>query len=244
MGGAMNQSPIISIRNLEKRFGGVTAVSDLELSIDEGAIHCLIGPNGAGKSTLFKLLVGIETPSSGSIHYRGTDITAWKPFQRARAGMAVKFQDLRIFPELTLQQNFFLPLSRRYDTAEIEPRVRELLAQVGLPNEPDIVAGNLSHGQQQWLALGLCVAARPNLVLLDEPTAGMGPVETLKTGEIVREMNTQGATVIVIEHDMAFVRDLDARTTVLHYGSVFAEGSFEEIEGNHAVRDIYLGKAA
>lgn len=237
----MNAGTLLKIDSLVKRFGGVTATNDLTLEIERGGVHCLIGPNGAGKSTLFKLLIGLERPTSGTIWYKDQNITRWEPFRRARAGIAVKFQDLRIFPQLSLLQNLFLPL-RRASGATIDMGVVEaLLVNYGLPRDPHTNAGSLSHGQKQWLALAMCVAANPDLVLLDEPTAGMGVQETEETAAIVRRMGAAGTTVVVIEHDMAFVRALDTRTSVLHQGRLFAQGSLTEIESRHDVRDIYLG---
>ena len=235
-------SAIIETRSLSKIFGGVRAVDGLDLAISEGEIHCIIGPNGAGKSTLFKLLMGIERPTAGAISLEGHDVTRLAPHLRARRGLAIKFQAMQVYQDLTVYQNLFIPLRRHHRPREIAERCAELLAQLQLADTEERIVGDLSHGQQQWLAIGMSMAVEPKVLLLDEPTAGMSPEETRQTATIVRQFNETGVTIAVIEHDMAFVRDLDTRTTVLHYGKVFAQGAFADIERDDDVHRIYLGK--
>ena len=233
---------IVETRALTKIFGGVRAVDGLDLVIEDGEIHCIIGPNGAGKSTLFKLLMGIERPTAGTITFDDHDITRMAPHLRARRGLAIKFQAMQVYQDLTVYQNLFIPLRRHHRPREIPDLCAQLLAQLQLTDTEERIVGDLSHGQQQWLAIGMSMAVDPKVLLLDEPTAGMSPEETRQTAAIMRQLNEAGVTIAVIEHDMAFVRDLDTRTTVLHYGKVFAQGAFADIERDEDVHRIYLGK--
>lgn len=232
---------ILEVRDVHKVFGGVRALNGLSLSITEGEIHCILGPNGAGKSTFFKMLMGTDTPTSGQILYKGRDITRVPAFGRARLGLSVKFQNIRVFADLTVFQNLFIPLRRHYSARQIPERVEALLAQISLAGTEQRLAKELSHGQQQWLAIAMSMAFDPEILLLDEPTAGLSVEETEKTAAIIRQLNAQKVTTIVIEHDMGFIRDLCARTSVLHYGKLFAQGSFDEIAADADVRRIYLG---
>lgn len=236
-----SDKPILEARDLVKDFGGVRAVAGLDISIYPGELHCIIGPNGAGKSTFFKLLMGIQRPSAGEVFYQGRNVTRLKPFERARLGMAIKFQAMEVYQELTVFQNLFVPLRRHHRPKQIPEQAAKLLAQLHLAGTEEGLVSNLSHGQQQWLAIGMSMAVRPEVLLLDEPTAGMSPDETSETAKIVKGLNASGMTIVVIEHDMAFIRNLDSRTSVLHYGKLFAQGSFDEIEQNEDVHRIYLG---
>ncbi len=232
---------ILEMRDVHKLYGGIRALNGLSLTIAAGEVHCILGPNGAGKSTFFKMLMGTERPTSGRIVYRGEDVTRYPAFRRARMGISVKFQNMRVLGDLTVFQNLFIPLCRVYRRDEIPARVAALLALVGLPDTGERLVRNLSHGQQQWLAIAMSLAAKPDLLLLDEPTAGLSSEETERTAEIIREVNRDGMTVVVIEHDMAFIRSLDAHTSVLHLGRLFAEGTFDEVAANEGVKNIYLG---
>lgn len=238
-----SESSILEVRDVYKLYGGIHALDGLSLSITPGEVHCVLGPNGAGKSTFFKMLMGTERPTSGSIHYKGRDITRLSAFHRARLGLSVKFQNLRVFGDLTVHQNLFAPLRRKHRPHEIPARIAVLLNQIRLPGTEDRLVKDLSHGQQQWLAIAVSLASEPELLLLDEPTAGLSQDETERTAAIIRDVNARGVTVIVIEHDMAFIRSLKARTSVLHYGRLFAQGSFDQIAENEDVRRIYLGTA-
>ncbi len=234
--------PAIEVRDLVKVYGGVNAINGLSLSIGAGELVSIIGPNGAGKSTFFKLLMGIETPTSGKVLFRGRDITRLPCFRRARLGLGIKFQNMHVYQELSVLQNLFIPLRRHRKPHEIPGKVRELLPQLHLDGMENEQVGRLSHGQQQWLAIGMSIALEPEVLLLDEPAAGMSPEETRATADIVKRLNADGVTVGVIEHDMMFIRLLNGRTTVLHYGKLFAEGSFDEIERHEGVHRIYLGQ--
>jgi len=233
---------ILQTRGLRKHFGGLSAINGVDLAVEEGELRCLIGPNGAGKSTLFKLILGAYQPSAGEILFRGEDISGLRPHLRVQRGMSIKFQVPGIFLELPVEQNLRIALQRAYRGAALGTELDRLLDLIDLAFQRDELAANLSHGQQQWLEIAMAVALKPSMLLLDEPTAGMSPEETFKTGELVKKLNASGMTIIVIEHDMAFVRQIARRVTVLHIGQVFYEGTLDEIIGNEDVVRIYLGK--
>jgi branched-chain amino acid transport system ATP-binding protein len=234
---------LLSVKDLARSYGGVRAADGISLTVRKGEIRCIIGPNGAGKSTLFKMLVGEVRPDEGSIQFDGSDITHLAPHRRALRGIGIKHQNISVYGSLTIRHNFYLPLRHARGVSDIEAAMRSILARIRLSGWEDRLAGELSHGQRQWLAIGMALAMRPRLLLLDEPTAGMGPEETKATSALIREVMTEGMTALVVEHDMAFVRQLQAPVTVMHYGKVFAEGSLDEIEAHADVRRIYLGSA-
>jgi branched-chain amino acid transport system ATP-binding protein len=228
---------------LTKRFGGLVAVDDVNLDVDRGEIRCLIGPNGAGKSTLLKLLVGQLTPSDGHIYYDGEDITGYSQHDRARNGLSMKFQVPAVYGDLSVRQNVHIPLQREVSRTRIDAAIEETLDEFGLLDAADTRAADLSHGQQQWLEIAMASALDPDLLLLDEPAAGMSVRETEKTAEYVHRLNEErGMTLLVIEHDIDFVRAIAQSVTVLHRGEVFAEGTIEDIENDPEVRRIYLGE--
>jgi urea transport system ATP-binding protein len=233
---------ILQTRRLRMHFGGLYAINGVDLAIEEGELRCLIGPNGAGKSTLFKLILGSYQPSEGSILFKGEDITSLRPHLRVQRGLSIKFQIPGIFLELPVGQNLRIALQRVHRGAALEQELERLFEFIDLGHQRSELATNLSHGQQQWLEIAMAVALQPSVLLLDEPTAGMSPEETFKTGELVKKLNASGMTVVVIEHDMAFVRQIAKRVTVLHYGEIFHEGSLDEIVRNEDVVRIYLGK--
>jgi branched-chain amino acid transport system ATP-binding protein len=234
---------LLELRDLNKHFGGLHVTNSVNLALEAGEIHCLIGPNGAGKSTLFRLILGEHHLGSGHIYFAGEDITALKSFARIRRGLSVKFQVPGVFKGLSVRQNLEIALQSRHRGAALAQEIDRLLAFLGLETEQAQTAGNLSHGQKQWLEIGMAIALKPRLLLLDEPTAGMSPEETQMTGEMVRRLNADGMTVLAIEHDMAFVRQVAQRVTVLHLGQVFAQGSIEQIVADERVAAIYLGQA-
>jgi len=229
---------------LNKSFGGLHVTDDVNLTIETGEIHCLIGPNGAGKSTLFRLLLGEYAPSSGNILYQGEEITRLKPFQRVQRGISVKFQVPGIFKGLTVRQNLEIALQSRLKSKELQEEAQRLPAFLQLDGSAEERAGNLSHGQQQWLEIGMAMSLKPRLLLLDEPTAGMSPEETHMTGEMIMELNKSGISVLAVEHDMDFVRQVAHRVTVLHFGKIFAQGTIDEIMASEEVAQIYLGEPA
>tara|TARA_B100000686_G_C16797202_1_gene983290 strand:- start:3361 stop:4089 length:729 start_codon:yes stop_codon:yes gene_type:complete len=236
-----SSEPILKTTELAINYGGVQALDGVNFSVERGELRCIIGPNGAGKSTFFKLLMGIEKPTEGVIAHDGRDITRLGSSQRARLGFSVKFQNIRAYQNLTVYHNLFIPLLRHHKMREIPNQVTGLLEQLGLSGTENQTVSGLSHGQIQWLAIGMSIASQPDVLLLDEPAAGMSVEETQETENLIKRLNNNGMTIIVIEHDMTFIRNLNTKTTVLHYGHVFAEGSFSEIEDNDDVRKIYLG---
>ena len=234
---------LLQLRDLNKHFGGLHVTNSVNLVLEQGEIHCLIGPNGAGKSTLFRLILGEHHPGSGQIWFADEDITALKSFARIRRGLSVKFQVPGVFKGLSVRQNLEIALQSRLHGAALDKEIEGLLAFLNLEAEQAQLAGNLSHGQKQWLEIGMAISLKPRLLLLDEPTAGMSPEETHMTGEMVRRLNAAGMMVLAIEHDMAFVRQVAQRVTVLHLGQVFAQGSIDEIVADERVAAIYLGQA-
>lgn len=234
---------LVQTRGVSKSFGGLFAVKEVDLAIEDREIHCLIGPNGAGKSTLFKLIVGTYAPSAGSILFAGADVTQMPAFARVARGMSIKMQTPSVFRALSVRQNLHIALQHHVEPHRIPAEEERLLSLLGLEADAARPAGELAHGQQQWLEIGMALALRPRLLLLDEPTAGLSPDETFRTGELIQRLNVDGATVLVVEHDMAFVRQIATSVTVLHLGQVFARGTIEEIIANRGVEEIYLGSA-
>lgn len=232
---------LLETRALSKSFGGVLAVDAVSWSIGRGETRCIIGPNGAGKSTFFQLLVGQLRPTAGTILFDGRDITRAEPFERARLGIGAKPQTLGLFPELTVDHNLRLANQRFAHGAELDDRIARQLEELQIAEKSRRPVRELSHGEKQWLGLGLALALEPRLLLLDEPTAGMSLSETARTVEIIHDLSGRDMSIIAVEHDMAFVRDLGAHITVFHNGSVFATGSLAEIEDHDDVRRLYLG---
>lgn len=230
--------------DLHKTFGGVQALRGASLSLPAQSVHCLIGPNGAGKSTCFNLLTGRYGPTKGRVRMGATDITRLRPDQRARLGMGIKLQVPSFYATLTAYENVWLAgYARHRDARAAGERAHAVLAWLGLTARAGEDAGSLSHGEHQWLEIGMVVAGEPVVVLLDEPTAGMGREETLRTVDLIRALAVD-ATVVVVEHDMEFVRVLDAPVTMFHEGRVFASGSISELRADERVLDIYLGRTS
>ena len=234
---------ILETRALNKWFGGLHVTGGVDFALEPGEIHCLIGPNGAGKSTLFRLILGEHLPTSGSIHYRGEDITKKKPFERIRRGISVKFQVPGIFKALSVRQNLAIAMQHHLQKADLADEIDRLLVFLKLTDAATQLAGNLSHGQKQWLEIGMAISLKPQLLLLDEPTAGMTPDETHATGEMVQALNRDGVTILAVEHDMTFVRQIAEKVTVLHFGKIFAQGSIDAIIADDRVAAIYLGQS-
>ena len=233
---------LLETRGLNKHFGGLHVTADVNFAVEPGEIHCLIGPNGAGKSTFFRLILGEHQPSSGQIFFAGEDITGLKPFERIRRGMSVKFQVPGIFNSLSVRQNLEIALQHQVRPHDMAQETNKILAFLRLDSVQDELAGFLSHGLKQWLEIGMAISLKPRLLLLDEPTAGMSPEETRATGEIVKELNASGVSILAVEHDMNFVRHVAQRVTVLHFGRIFAAGTIDEIVADERVAAIYLGQ--
>ncbi|WP_142860326.1 ABC transporter ATP-binding protein [Salinigranum halophilum] len=233
---------LLQTDGLRKDFGGFTAIDEVDFSVTAGELRCLIGPNGAGKSTLLKLITGTHSPSAGSVYYDGLDITDLAPYERVQQGISMKFQVPSVYGDLTVRENARLPIQRFADGAERRQRVDAAIAAAGLAGYERVEASTLSHGQQQQLELGMAAALEPDLLLLDEPVAGLDVEERSAIAERVTRLNEQeGIAFVVIEHDTDFVADIADEVTVLHNGDVFREGPIDEIESDPAVQRIYLG---
>ena len=235
--------PLLQTRDLSMHFGGVKAVNSVNFTLAEGELRCLIGPNGAGKSTFFKMLTGQLEPSHGQVLFRGHDISRAHAHQIARLGIGIKTQVPSVFDGLSVRENIHLAASRLHSGDRARRLVNEMLERIGLTHAADRVVGQLAHGQRQWVELGLVLSTDPELILLDEPAAGMTHEEVQKTAELVREINRTKA-LIVVEHDMQFIRMIAKQVTVFNRGSVLVEDAVENILRNPLVRDIYLGKQA
>jgi branched-chain amino acid transport system ATP-binding protein len=237
--------PMLVTRGLSKSFGGVVATDDVSLEIPQGELRCIIGPNGAGKTTLFALLCGLQRPDAGQILFKGTDATRLPPFRRVRLGMGLTFQTNRAFHNLTVRQNLEAPMRvvRADASSDADRRFGFALEKFGLDPTSSQLARHLPHHRLQWLEIAMALAAGPDVLLLDEPTAGMSSVETTATAAVLQHLNNSGLTIIVIEHDIAFVREVAQTVTVLHQGKVFAEGTVDSITAHQEVRKIYLGQA-
>jgi ABC-type uncharacterized transport system ATPase subunit len=235
--------PLLQTRDLSMHFGGVKAVNNVNFTLAEGELRCLIGPNGAGKSTFFKMLTGQLEPSHGEVLFRGHDISRAHAHQIARLGIGIKTQVPSVFDGLSVRENIHLAASRLYPGERARRVVDEMLERIGLTHAAQRVVGQLAHGQRQWVELGLVLSTDPGLILLDEPAAGMTHEEVQKTAELVREINRTKA-LIVVEHDMQFIRMIARQVTVFNRGSILVEDAVENILRNPSVRDIYLGKQA
>jgi ABC-type uncharacterized transport system ATPase subunit len=236
-------APLLQTRGLSVHFGGVRAVNDVNFTLAEGELRCLIGPNGAGKSTFFKMLTGQLEPSHGEVLFRGHDISRAHAHQIARLGIGIKTQVPSVFDGLSVRENIHLAASRIHSGERAGALVDEMLERIGLAHAADRVVGQLAHGERQWVELGLVLSTDPQLILLDEPAAGMTHEEVQKTADLVREINRTKA-LIVVEHDMQFIRMIAKQVTVFNRGSILVEDAVENILRNPLVRDIYLGKQA
>jgi ABC-type uncharacterized transport system ATPase subunit len=236
-------APLIETRDLGMTFGGVRAVRDVNFVLAERELRCLIGPNGAGKSTFFKLLTGQLQPTAGTVLFRGEDISRAQPHQIARRGIGIKTQVPSVFDGLSVRENLWLAAARAARGRRARSVVDEMLERVGLDAIASRIVGQLAHGQRQWVELGVVLSTDPDLVLLDEPAAGMTDLEVLRTVDLVREINKTKA-LIVVEHDMQFIRMIASKVTVFNQGAVLVEDNVEAIMHNPTVRDVYLGKQA
>ena len=232
---------LLQTDDLVKTFGGFTATDSVDFSVDEGELRCLIGPNGAGKSTLLKLITGTLAPTDGSVYYNGHDITDLEPNERVDRGISMKFQVPSVYGDLTVRENARLPIQQFADGAERRQRVREAIEAAGLTGYEEVDASTLSHGQQQQLEISMAASLEPDLLLLDEPVAGLSLEERGEIADLVQELNDDGITFVIIEHDIDFVERIADAVTVLHQGAVFREGSIEDIRADDEVRRIYLG---
>jgi branched-chain amino acid transport system ATP-binding protein len=247
---------LLRVENVSKTFGSLIAVNDVSMTVEPGELRAVIGPNGAGKTTFFNTISGFLSPSAGRIIFDGDDITTLSPARRVWRGMARTFQITEVFPELSVRENLRVPVEvaagyrlspwlSRAAGDEMRGRVTELMEMGGLAGKADRLVGELSHGDQRATEIMMALALKPRLLLLDEPTAGMGDQETHDITRLIRRLHQdQKLTIVLIEHDMRVVFHLADRILVLDQGKLLAEGTPQEIAASDAVQAAYLGKAA
>jgi len=250
---------LLEIKNLVVKFGGVTALNEVNLHVSEGEIAALIGPNGAGKTTVFNIVTGYYTPVSGDVLLDGESVVGLRPYKIARKGLGRTFQNIRLFGDMTAVENVAtaadalnksglvgsllgVPRSRRDEKKSLETAM-ELLTFIGLDHRAHQMAKNLPYGDQRRLEIARALALNPKVLLLDEPAAGFNPQEKVELGNLIRKIRDRGFAVLLIEHDMSLVMKISDRISVLDFGQKIAEGKPEEIQNNQRVIDAYLGVA-
>ena len=250
---------LLEIKDINVKFGGVTALNNVNLHVNEGEIAALIGPNGAGKTTVFNIVTGYYTPTSGNVILDGESISGLRPYKIARKGLGRTFQNIRLFGDMTAAENvataadslnksglvgalFGVPRSRRDEKDSME-KAHELLRFIGLDHRAEQMAKNLPYGDQRRLEIARALALNPKVLLLDEPAAGFNPQEKVELGELIRKIRDRGFAVLLIEHDMSLVMKISDRISVLDFGQKIAEGKPEEIQNSQRVIDAYLGVA-
>ncbi len=247
----MSEGTLLYLDGVNVSFDGFKALNELSLVLDAGEMRAVIGPNGAGKTTMMDVITGKTRPDSGRVVFGDdTDLTRLDEPAIARLGIGRKFQRPTVFEPLSVRDNVLLALNGdrspgftlwARETADESVRIEEILTTIRLASERERRAGELSHGQKQWLEIGMLLAQEPRLLLVDEPVAGMTDAETAATADLLREIN-RSRSVVVVEHDMAFVRALEVKVTVLHEGSVIAEGSIDHVQNDPRVIEVYLGR--
>ena len=248
---ASGAEPILRLRGIGRRFGGLHAVREVDLAIEPGERRAILGPNGAGKTTLFNVISGDFSPSSGTIEFQGDEITQLSPSARAKLGMGRTYQKSRLFLGLSVEDNLYLavlgvktghlrPVVLRRDR-ELRDRARELARTVGLEGKERTIVGSLSHGEQRQLEVGMARAVNPSLMMLDEPASGLSRGERVALTDLLLQLDAS-ITLILIEHDMDVALRVAERVTMMHDGRVIVEGTPDEIRGNQLVHDLYLGR--
>jgi len=242
---------ILTLEGVNKTFDGFKAISNLTFYMDVGELRVVIGPNGAGKSTMLDIITGRTRPDTGKVEYKkDTDLTRLNEYQINRLGIGRKFQTPSVYVDHTVFENIWLSLEGSRSVwstlfARVSPaqreRIDELLKTVGLLERASAKAGSLSHGQKQWLEIGMLLAQNPKLLLVDEPAAGMTDEETARTGELLLSLAGKHS-IVVIEHDMTFVRQIASKVTVLHQGTVLCEGTVDQVQNDERVIEVYLGR--
>jgi len=241
---------LLELRGVTVSFDGFLALNDLNLQLAPGELRAVIGPNGAGKTTFLDVITGKVRPTQGDVLFRGRSLVGRSEHYISRLGIGRKFQTPRVYANLTTRRNLELAVRGPHDPASLlfgalspqqRDRVQHLLSVVGLERQAQLPAGGLSHGQKQWLEIAMLVAQDPELLLVDEPVAGLTDEETARTADLLKQL-AGDHTVLVIEHDMEFIRDLQSPVTVLHEGRVLCEGSMDEVQSNPRVIEVYLGR--
>ncbi len=244
------ESPLLSVENVTVSFDGFNALDGMSLHLMPTSIRVLIGPNGAGKSTLLDTIIGHVRPSAGKVMFKGREITRMNEYRIVRKGICRKFQTPGILDNLTVEENINLAARQRREcwrsfavglSREVRTRVEQVLEMIGLKDKRRAPAGQLSHGQKQWLEIGMVVASDADLLLLDEPAAGMSQDESDQTAGLIRELSKKHS-ILVIDHDMTFVAQLDAPVSVMHMGRLLAEGTLDEIRSDPQIAAVYLGR--
>ncbi|MBF6570744.1 MAG: ABC transporter ATP-binding protein [Candidatus Binataceae bacterium] len=239
---------LLEVSGVVKRYRELTALDGVDLTVEENQFHGLIGPNGSGKSTLMKCIAGAEVPTAGRISFAGREIVRATPAERARVGLSLKFQITSVLPLLSVYDNILLALQAQNSLsalifsrtrAALDDQVLQMLEQFRLADRQEELAGTLSHGQQQWLEIAMALASRPRLLLLDEPTAGMSLEERRVTGELLQPIKHR-CSLVIVEHDLDFIRDICDVLTVLDQGRVLDSGDVEHIRNSKMVQEVYL----
>jgi urea transport system ATP-binding protein len=240
---------VLEVADLVAEFDGFRALNGITMTVEPGELRFLIGPNGAGKTTLIDCITGLTRPTSGDIRFEGQSLGSMREHRRVRLGIGRSFQTPTVFETLSTVDNLDLAASFRHALPRlfrrrrrVSPTVSDTIDRIGLRNVANQPAGALSHGQKQWLEIGMLLVQKPKLLLLDEPVAGMSPGERLDTGTLLQDL-AGDHTVVVIEHDMAFLRRFAQKVTVLHEGRVLSEGSVDEVQSDPLVREVYLGRS-
>lgn len=236
-----NQDIILEARGVEKRFGGVKALSNIDFTLRRGELRCLIGPNGAGKSTFFKLLTGQHQPTEGDIFFEGRSIRRAQQHAIAKQGMGIKNQVPTVLDGLSVHENLWLAARSVCGVEAANERADQIKTRLDLHPVASQLVGELAHGQRQWVEIGMVIARAPKVILFDEPAAGMSQDETQRMAELIQELTKQ-ASIVVVEHDMAFIGKIARQVTVFHQGRILTEGSFDEVVANQQVRNVYLGR--
>ena len=245
---------VLDVTNVNKSFGGLHALSNVNLSVEEGAVHAIIGPNGAGKSTFLNCVIGRLAPDTGTVMFNGTSLIGMKPHNINQMGVVRVFQTPEIFSDLSLIDNVMIPAFAKADGSfalnawrrvssrtTIRDEAEKILEDVGLADQRNLISSSLSRGDKRRLELAMCLIQHPKLLLLDEPTAGMSRADTNSTIDLLKQIGERGITKIIIEHDMHVVFSLATKISVLAQGTFIAEGSPDEIKGNPVVQEAYLG---
>ncbi len=246
----MEKEKILNLKNVSVSFEGFLALNNLNLTLAKGELRAVIGPNGAGKTTFLDVITGKVKPTKGDVLFKGKSLIGKKEHKIARIGIGRKFQSPRVFENLSVQENLEISVSQYTSTVKLittKPsqdklgEVKKLMRIVNLSGQSDVKAGSLSHGQKQWLEIAMLLGQKPSLMLIDEPVAGLTDEETELTADLLKSLAGEN-TVLVIDHDMEFIRRLESNVTVLNQGSVLCEGSMDEIQSDPKVIEVYLGK--